>query len=174
MKPAALRLRMAANNAPARIEVYRQGVETVDAVDNQDLFRQMDADKSGGLSPEELREELRKQGDEPEGEHALVSLFTEMDADGDGAITYAEAEAHESSMVSLRAWLPSSARLGRPTVCRDPKVTQQSQPHFLMGAFGCLPARACACPDAPHAHSRDFFRQQTVHSRNFFLQQTLF
>ena len=147
MKPAALRLRMAATNAPTRrLEVSRQSEETADAVDNQDLFHQMDTDKSGSLSPEELREELRKQGDEPEDEPALVSVFTAMDADGDGAITYAEAEAHEFSMVRLRAWLPASAlvQLSGPSVCRDPKVTQQSHPYFLMGAFGCLSAHALA------------------------------
>ncbi len=162
MKPAALRLRMAVTNAPARrLEVSRQSEETADAVDNQDLFRKMDTDKSGSLSPEELREVLRKQGDDPEDEPALVSVFTAMDADGDGAITYAEAEAHESLMVRLRAWLPASALVQRSGTERLPRP--RSHP-AKSSALSCIWVLACTCarPDAPHAvHSRDFFRQQT-------------
>ena len=164
MKPAALRLRMAATNAPTRrLEVSRQSEETVDAVDNQDLFHQMDTDKSGSLSPEELREELRKQGDEPEDEPALVSVFTAMDADGDGAITYAEAEAHESSMVRLRAWLPASALVQTLGTERLPRPQSHPAKSPVL-SYGCIWVLVCTCarPDAPHAvHSKDFFRQQT-------------
>ena len=70
----------------------------------------MDIDKSGSLSLQELREVLRQQGDY-EDEAALASLFGAMDADGDGTISFAEAEAHEtSSQVRAGAAFPAGHR----------------------------------------------------------------
>ena len=62
----------------------------------KELFKSMDQDASGGLNLEELRKEMKLQG-EYSSETALKKLFEDIDSNQDGIITFQEADQHQDA-----------------------------------------------------------------------------